>query len=69
MLGANIPAALLARHAASLGWCPRKSRGRQHRRRLRLDPLPLRVQHPHVFGYSSNFDRIQTWRHYFVLCY
>jgi hypothetical protein len=58
MLGANIPTALLARHAASFGWCPRKSRGRQHCRRLRLDPLPLCVQHPHVFCYSSNFNRV-----------
>jgi hypothetical protein len=67
MLGANIPAALLARHAASLGRCLRKSRGRQYCRRLRFDPLPLCVQYPHVFSYSSNFNEMETWPHYFVL--
>ena len=46
--GANILAALLARHASSSDGRAGQQRGRQHRRRLRLDPVPFRVQHPHV---------------------
>lgn len=53
-LGANIPVALLARHAASPGWRPGQSRGCQYRRSLRFHSLPFRVQHPYVFCHSSN---------------